>query len=114
MLDVKAVFDKELAECDASFEQVDWKSNAMANATRVCPKCGSRLLHQDDAANQDRQEANASCRQCGEHVAADDLIAAALKALFEWEHQEAYKDGGEPSLGRCPECWCGRPLIPAV
>jgi hypothetical protein len=104
MLDVKAVFDRELAECDASFEKVDWESHAVSNASRVCPKCGSRLLHQNDAANEARQEADSSCRQCGGHVAADDMIVAALKGLFEWENHEAYKDGGEPSLGRCPEC----------
>ena len=40
MLDVKAVFDRELAECDASFEKVDWESHAVSNASRVF--CWSR------------------------------------------------------------------------
>ena len=43
-LDVKTVYDKELAECETSFDKVDWKSNAMLNAQRLlCPKCGISL-----------------------------------------------------------------------
>ena len=39
MLEVKSVYDKELAECDASFAKLDWKSGSMAGAPRVCPRC---------------------------------------------------------------------------
>ena len=46
MLEVKSVYDKELAECEASFGKAgDWKSDSMAHATRVCPQCDSRLIH---------------------------------------------------------------------
>ena len=104
MLDVKAVFDGELAACDASFANVDWESHAMANAPRVCPNCGSRLVQQRDSANEAHENADASCRQCGVSIDAQDLVEAALKALFERDNHEAYKNGGGPSLGRCPEC----------
>jgi len=46
MLDVKALYDKELAECRATFDQVDWQSGSMAEAVRVCSKCGSYLVEQ--------------------------------------------------------------------
>ncbi|MCK1341968.1 hypothetical protein IVB38_39885 [Bradyrhizobium sp. 38] len=104
MLEVKAVFDQELAACEASFAKVDWKSHALASAPLACPKCGSRLVQQRGPANEVRDYADASCRQCGANVEAQDLVEGALKALFDGDNHEAYKDGGEPSLGRCPEC----------
>jgi len=106
MLDVKAVYDKELAECEASFDKVDWKSNAMASADRVCPKCDSRLVHQNDPANKIHDHADATCRQCGEEIGAEMLIETALKAHFSGHDYEAVKDGGERALERCPECSC--------
>ncbi len=106
MLNVKAVYDKELAECEVSFDKVDWKSKAMASADRVCPKCDSRLVYQKDPANKIYDHADATCRQCGEEIGAETLIETALKAHFSGHDYEAVKDGGERALERCPECGC--------
>jgi hypothetical protein len=104
MLDVKAVYDKELAECEASFAKVDWKSEAMASAPRVCPNCESRLIYQKNAKNTVHENTDSTCRQCGEEIKAYQVIETALKTFFEGDNYAAYKDGGEPSLDRCPEC----------
>ncbi len=104
MLEVKAVHDQELAECQASFDKVDWKSSAMASAERVCPKCDSRLVHQKDPNNKVHERADATCRQCGEDLEAYEVIEAALKGHFAGDNYIAMTDGGEGALDRCPEC----------
>lgn len=106
MLEVKAVYDQELAESVASFDKVDWKSNAVANAERICPTCGSRLVHQKDPANTIYDHADATCRQCGEDFEAEAMIEVALKEHFAGHNYVAVKDGGEVVLDTCPECGC--------
>lgn len=63
MLEVKTVYDKELAECVASFDNVEWKSSSMANATRICPKCDSRLVQCNDPKTKIHDYADSKCRQ---------------------------------------------------
>jgi hypothetical protein len=104
MLKVKTVYDQELAECQASFDKVDWKSSAMASAERVCPKCDSRLLHQKNPNNIVHESADATCRQCGEDIEAHEVIVAALKEHFAGDNYIAMTDGGEGALDTCPEC----------
>jgi hypothetical protein len=104
MLEVKTVYDQELAECQASFSNVDWKSGAMASAERVCPKCDSRLIHQKNPNNTVHENADATCRQCGEDVHAHEVIEAALKNHFAGDDYIAMTEGGEGSLAICPEC----------
>jgi hypothetical protein len=104
MLDVKSVYDTELAECEASFAKVDWKSDSMARAPRVCPECSSRLVHCNDADTTVHEYADSKCRQCGAGIAADKLIETALEKFFEGDNFEAAKEGAEGVLGTCPEC----------
>jgi hypothetical protein len=104
MLEVKTVYDQELAECQASFDKVDWKSGAMASAERVCSKCDSRLIHQKMPNNTVHEDADATCRQCGEDLDAHEVIEAALKEHFAGDNYIAMTDGGEGALATCPEC----------
>jgi hypothetical protein len=104
MLEVKTVYEQELAECRASFDKVDWQSGAMAIAERVCPKCDSRLIHQKNPNNTVHENADATCRQCGEDLDAHEVIEAALKEHFAGDNYIAMTDGGEGSLATCPEC----------
>jgi DNA-directed RNA polymerase subunit M/transcription elongation factor TFIIS len=104
MLDVKAFYDKELAECRATFDDIDWQSASMAEAERVCPKCGSYLVEQKKPSNTDHQSADVKCRACGAKSTAEKLIVHSLAAHFQYEHHVAVKDGGEEPLHHCPEC----------
>lgn len=104
MLEVKTVYDQELAACQVSFDKVDWKSGSMATAERVCPKCGSRLIHQKNPNNTAHESADATCRQCGEELYAHEVIEAALKEHFAGDNYIAMTDGGEGALDTCPEC----------
>lgn len=104
MLDVKALYDKELAECRATFDNVDWQSAALSQAELVCFQCGSELVEQKNPKNTDYQSADVQCRACGDHSAAEDLIVRTLKLHFEPEYYSAVKDGGIYPLHHCPDC----------
>jgi hypothetical protein len=104
MLEVKLVYDKELAECEASFARIDWKSDSMARALRVCPQCDSRLVRCTDVNTTIHEYADSKCRQCGAEIAAHELIETALKKFFEDDDYQAAKEGAEGMLGSCPEC----------
>jgi len=104
MLDVRAVYEKELEACRRTFENVDWKSASLAEAALLCPECKSHLVEQTDPTNTDHQSANAHCRACGEKIDSEELIEATLDAHFAAEGHFAVKDGGDPPLYNCPDC----------
>jgi DNA-directed RNA polymerase subunit RPC12/RpoP len=104
MLDVKAVYDKELAECRATFDKIAWQSASMSRAELVCPKCGSNLVEQKNPTNSDHQSADVRCRACGASSTAEELIVHTLAESFGYERHVAVKDGGEDPIDHCPEC----------
>lgn len=104
MLDVRAVYERELAQCRATFEIVEWESESLSQASLSCPDCDSRLVEQSNTDNKRQAFIDAKCRGCGSHITAENLIVAALEEYFEMENYVAAKDGGEPALYDCPEC----------
>lgn len=125
MLDVRNVYDRELAECRRTFEGVDWKSAAMSEAALLCPVCSSHLVERKDLSKSHHEYADAKCRACGADISADKLMEVALEEHFSTESYIAAKDGGEEPLYMCPECtvnayviwdgenacaWCGLSL----
>jgi peroxiredoxin family protein/DNA-directed RNA polymerase subunit M/transcription elongation factor TFIIS len=104
MLDVKAVYDRELKQCCETFAGVEWKSAALSEAARSCNKCGSHLVYRLDESRKESGFADAECLQCGEKIDAITLMETALEAHFEYESFSSVKDGGEDPLGLCPEC----------
>jgi hypothetical protein len=104
MLDVRAVYEKELEWCRASFEKIDWPSKALANAPFNCPDCNSDLVAQVDPGNTDIQSAECECRSCRVKIDAENAVERALGLYLELERYIAAKDGGEELLDTCPEC----------
>jgi DNA-directed RNA polymerase subunit RPC12/RpoP len=104
MLEVRAVYEKEVQACRASFEKVSWPSTTLADAPFNCPKCHSDLVAQADADNTDHTHAEAECRSCGSKIAANTAIEHALQSHLSSERYVAYEDGGFDPLERCPEC----------
>jgi DNA-directed RNA polymerase subunit M/transcription elongation factor TFIIS len=104
MLDVKEVYDRELKQCQETFDGVEWKSKALSEAARPCNKCGSHLVYRLDQFRNESGFADAECRQCGEKIDAVTLMETALEAHFEYESFSSVKDGGEDPLALCPEC----------
>lgn len=125
MLDVRAVYERELADCKRTFEGVEWKSASMAEAALCCPACGSHLVERKDTTRSSHQYADALCRACGADSSAEQIIEAALEQYFEVESYVAAKDGAEQPVFDCSECsvkayviwdgengcvWCGTSL----
>jgi plasmid stabilization system protein ParE len=104
MLEVRAVYVKELENCRASFGKIKWPSNVMADIRLNCPECQSDLVAQIDVANTDHQSADAECRSCGTNIPAETALVHALQMHFELDSYMAAKDGGEEPLQTCPEC----------
>ena len=48
MLEVRTIYDEELKTCRATFSNVEWSSNILADAPRLCVECGSELVAQND------------------------------------------------------------------
>jgi len=104
MLDARNVYERELEACQKSFENVEWKSNALARAVKICPVCNSHLVEQNDPTNRKYFAVNARCRACGEEIDSDTLIETALKEHFAVEGHVSAKDGSEPPLYTCHDC----------
>jgi transcription elongation factor Elf1 len=104
MLEVRAVYEKELENCKASFGKIKWRSNLMAEIALNCPECQSDLVAQIDVDNTDYQSSDAECRSCGAKISAETAIVHALQMHFDLDNYMAAKDGGEEPLQTCPEC----------
>jgi hypothetical protein len=104
MLDVRSVYEKELAACRSTFVGVNWISGEMAQAALCCPRCESHLVARLDVTKQEQCYADARCRACGEKCSAEELVESTLKKHFEVESHVAAKDGDISPLGTCPEC----------
>ena len=104
MLEVRTVYAEELKACCATFERVEWRSGILHEAHLVCPECHSRLVAQDDPANQEQEDVQARCRSCEAEIAAEALVESGLTARMEWESYVAMTDGGDSPLQVCPDC----------
>lgn len=125
MLDVRAVYEAELAACKETFGKVKWKSDLLADIPLLCPECGSHLVEQVRDWNTDHQCMDAKCRMCGAEISAEHLVEFALDKYFEGESYLAMRDGDTTPIHACPECgvtayitssehsgcvWCGESL----
>lgn len=113
LLDQAEIFNAEQALCRESFDDIDWRSGAMAGALKDfrCPNCSSSLLRNDNAAAKRPLNLHMICSKCGEEADTEEVIEAALEAHMAGEAYVAVKDGGNPPLDNCPECGRGTFVI---
>jgi DNA-directed RNA polymerase subunit RPC12/RpoP len=104
MLDARSFYERQLAECQGTFSNIDWSSSAMGAASPTCPRCKSELVARSNTTSRDYQDTEAQCRACGAKISAENLIAASLAEHFAGELYDAIKDGGPYPLHHCPEC----------
>lgn len=71
-LDVRNLYERELAECRKSFDGVDWRFNSMAEAALVCLTCKPHLVERKDTSKSSLEYADASCRACGVDISAQN------------------------------------------
>lgn len=104
MLEVRGLYERELAECRATFEGIEWNSPSMAAAPPCCPKCESYLIERTKPKISMESHPEARCRACGETIADDALIEGTLRKFFEEQSYAATADGDVQPLHRCPDC----------
>lgn len=106
LLNQAKVFKQEQDACQASFDAIDWKSEALADAATElrCPHCTSTLLRNDNATATRFDDLHLVCSKCGEHAELEDVIEDALGRSLEWDAHEAAKEGLDSPLENCPEC----------
>lgn len=106
LLDQAKVFKAEQDACRASFDSIDWESEALAVAFSEfrCPHCSSSLLRNDNSTAKRPPELVLICSKCGEEADREGVIEAAIDENLGWEAHVAVKDGGEAPFENCPEC----------
>lgn len=107
LLDEARVFRKEKEDCEASFNQIDWKNVELADAAKlfICPKCSSTLLRNDNAAARSPGDLVLTCSKCGENADLEGTIEAALNESWEADAHIAAMEGDDPVIDECPECF---------
>ena len=114
LLNEARVFKEEQAACRASFDGIDWETEALASALDEfqCPHCASKLLRNDNAAATKPSQLLLVCSKCGMESEPEDVIEAAIGESLAWETHVAAKDGDDPPVENCPECGRGTFITP--
>jgi predicted RNA-binding Zn-ribbon protein involved in translation (DUF1610 family) len=106
LLSEAKVFKEEQAACRASFDGIDWETDALASALDEfqCPHCASKLLRNDNATATKVSQLLFVCSKCGLEAASEDVIEAAIGESLEWDAHVAIHDGDDAPVENCPEC----------
>ncbi|MFA7415340.1 MAG: hypothetical protein WC048_12735 [Rhizobium sp.] len=105
MLDVRALYEAELARCRATLAGVNWVSATVANEHLRCQECGSDLIEQRDSANTEQEALALVCRSCGAEPDWDDAIVDAVDRALSGEAYIRFKDSSESGpIYDCPVC----------
>ena len=96
----RRVFKQEHDACRASFDAIDWKSEALGEAAADlrCPHCSSALLRNANAAATRFDQLHLVCSKCGEGTESEIVFEEALERTLEWDAHEAAKEGSGPPL----------------
>lgn len=105
MLEVRALYEAELARCRATFAKVDWVSSTVAERHLRCIECGSDLVEQRESDNAVQDGLELVCRSCGAEPDWDDTIVDAVDRALASEAYIRFKDAGEMGpIFDCPSC----------
>lgn len=105
MLQARALYDAELAECTKTVSSIVWRSSTLETSKLVCSDCESNLIEQADPDNIEQGEAELSCRACGAQLETDEVIEKTVGEALATESYTRYKDAGEDGpIYPCPEC----------
>jgi DNA-directed RNA polymerase subunit M/transcription elongation factor TFIIS len=106
LLNQARIFKEEERACRASFDQIGWDSDSLANALSdfQCPNCSSTLLRNDNLAARTPDQLRLVCSKCGQPADVEDVVEAAVGESLAADNYISVKDAGEPVLENCPEC----------
>ncbi|MEX2491043.1 MAG: hypothetical protein WD425_04700 [Nitrospirales bacterium] len=106
LLDVAAVYNKELEDCKKEFDKINWKEAELSTIAKFlrCSSCKSELIKPHNPEVEDSMELYFDCRACGEMSEFENIIESACAKAYEWDNYVAMTDGGESPLTTCFEC----------
>ena len=104
MLEVRDVYVQELEVCRATFDNIEWNSDVLAGAPRLCVECRSELVAQNNEHNNKKQQIEADCRSCGTTIGAEKLISYSIAEHLDGLRFRAARYGAPDALQNCREC----------
>ncbi len=109
------LFALELEACRKTLSGVSWINQVAAEASEhfSCEQCGSLLIRQADASNEEQDDIHVNCAGCGAESDIKALMERAVTQQYFRELYEAQTQGGEPPVVRCPTCRL-HALVPEV
>jgi len=112
MLDVGAVYERELSSCRENLESVDWPFDTVRDCiTHMrCPECGSELICVIDTGAK-RESICFECSSCRAQSSYSQVISPAVVEGMWGANYISVKDGGDAETETCPECSEGTFLV---
>jgi hypothetical protein len=109
LLEENEVYERELAACRTALDEVDWKSEALAQVAHHirCHDCGSDLVKPVDANVEQHYQLEFHCSSCGKDSEFDDVIEDAVSDCYAADSYIAMTDGGEQPVADCHVCGKG-------
>lgn len=99
MLDMRELFETELAECQATLGNLEMPLGILQTASFRCDSCNSSLIRQLDEQNTMLDSAELQCRACGKVIDTEIATKTAIDKQYELETYLAATDGGDPTIG---------------
>lgn len=108
LLENEAVFQSELARCQASTRTLVWRSPTMALAAKTnltcAMNCRSELVELENPDDWHQDKARLKCRACSMTFPAKGQIWPTLASYFAQDLYEAATQGGMAPLLKCDTC----------
>lgn len=106
LLEVDAIYQRELEESRQAKGAVEWKSSGRDRASEYlrCKECRSELLHPLENPHGDVGSLKLHCKACGHDSEYDEVIEDAVVECWSGECFIAAKDGGDDPLADCHSC----------
>jgi hypothetical protein len=106
LLEQARVFKEEQEACRASFDTIEWESEALYEALQEvqCSHCASTLVRNKNPAATQPDQLELVCSKCGARLETEDVIEAAIGESLALDAHMAIKDGDHSPLEECPEC----------
>jgi hypothetical protein len=107
LLENHDVYEKQFAACQSSLGSAPWSTQAARDALPhfACPACHSALVRRRFTNATKTSDIELFCAACLSELDIGEVMAPALEDAFAGESFIAAKDGGDPPIGECPECW---------
>ncbi|WP_032918265.1 hypothetical protein [Mesorhizobium erdmanii] len=105
MLAERAFFRKLKDSCNATFQEIPWWQEIAERDDISCPNCRSSLVYQKDETNGEPGDIEGCCKACSDTFSAEKTVEIIVQASFGIDDYIAAKEGLEPTIHDCPECY---------